>query len=147
MPVVGLVERKGKVQAFPIKTPSAKVLVGVVKDRVAPGSRIITDQLRSYQGIAKTHRHDVINHIQDEYVRGDIHTNTIENFWSLLKRGIVGGYHKVSVKHLDRYLAEFTYRFNRRDEREQLFAMTAKNLLNGKNLPYEKLTASPVSEP
>jgi len=146
MPVVGLVERKGKVQAYQIPTASRQILVGVVKDRVSPNARVITDQLAAYRTVKNTHRHDVINHIRGEYVRGDIHTNTIENFWSLLKRGIIGSYHKVSIKHLDRYLAEFTYRFNRRDEQEQPFAMTAKNLLNGKNLSYKTLTASQVSE-
>ncbi len=142
--VVGLIERNGKVQALKVPTPSAQVLVGVVKDRVAPDALVMTDQLRGYTHIPQ--KHAVINHIKQQYVNGSIHTNTIENFWSLLKRGIIGSYHKVSIKHIDRYLAEFTYRFNRRDEQEQLFAMTTKNLLNGKNLPYEKLTASPVSE-
>lgn len=119
-PVVGLIERGGKVQTYTIPTPSKTVLVGVIKDRIAPNAElVITDQLTSYKTVGKTHRHAVINHIR-EYVRGNIHTNTIENFWSLLKRGIIGSYHKVSVKHLPRYLAEFSYRFNNRDERVSL---------------------------
>jgi len=142
MPVVGLVERKGKVQAFPIPTASKQILIGVVKDRVSPDSRVITDQWPAYKTLKNDYRHDVINHIKGEYVRGDVHTNTIENFWSLLKRGIIGSYHKVSIKHLDRYLAEFTYRFNRRDEQKELFAMTTKNLLNGDRLTYNTLTGS-----
>jgi len=87
-----------------------------------------------------------VNRIIGEYVRGDIHTNTIENFWSLLKRGIIGSYHKVSIKHLDRYLAEFTYRFNRRDRQRQLFVEVMKNLLRNPNLTYKALTTSPISE-
>lgn len=87
-----------------------------------------------------------MNRIIGEYVRGDIHTNTIENFWSLLKRGIIGSYHKVSIKHLDRYLAEFTYRFNRRDRQRQLFVEVMKNLLRNPNLTYKALTTSPISE-
>jgi transposase-like protein len=142
--VMGLVERGGKVQALKIPSASAPILVGVVKRRVPPGSRVLTDQLRSYTGLRNDYDHDVINHIK-EFGRGDIHTNTIENFWSLLNRGIVGSYHKVSIKHLDRYLAEFTYRFNRRDQQEQLFAETTKNLLRGKVLTYDNLTASTVS--
>jgi transposase-like protein len=141
MPVVGLIERKGKVQAFPIPTASKQILIGVVKDRVLPDSRVMTDQWPAYKSLKNDYRHDIINHIKGEYVRGDVHTNTIENFWSLLKRGIIGSYHKVSIKHLDRYLAEFTYRFNRRDEQQQLFAMTTKNLLNGQKLPYETLVS------
>ncbi|HEX4001326.1 MAG TPA: IS1595 family transposase [Candidatus Acidoferrales bacterium] len=143
-PVVGLVERGGKVQALKVPMSSAPILIGVVKRRVEPGSRVITDQLRAYTALRKDYDHDVINHIK-EFARGDIHTNTIENFWSLLNRGIVGSYHKVSIKHLDRYLAEFTYRFNRRDMQEQLFAGTTKNLLNGKVLTYQKLTDSGIS--
>src|ERR1700690_3152262 len=139
-PVVGLIERKGKVQAQAVRTASKPVLIGIVKNRVSPDARVITDQLPAYKSLKDSYKHDVINHIR-EYARGDIHTNTIENFWSLLKRGIIGSYHQVSVKHLDRYLAEFTYRFNRRDEQEQLFAMTTKNLLNGERLTYTALTA------
>ncbi|MGH9692479.1 MAG: IS1595 family transposase, partial [Candidatus Acidiferrales bacterium] len=132
-------------QAYKIPTPSKQILVGIVKDRVAPDATVYTDEWRAYKSLP--HKHDVVNHIKLEYVRGDVHTNTIENFWSLLKRGVIGSYHQVSIKHLDRYLAEFTYRFNRREEQEQLFAMTTKNLLNRKNLPYKVLTTSPISEP
>jgi transposase-like protein len=145
MPVVGLVERAGKVRARSILTASRPILVGIIRDHVAADARVITDQLAAYHAVKKTHRHDVINHIK-QFARGDIHTNTVENFWSLLKRGIIGSYHKVSLKHLERYLAEFTYRFNRRDEQEQLFAETTKNLLRGKALEYKALTASQVSE-
>jgi transposase-like protein len=143
-PVIGLIERKGQVQAYKIPVASKKVLVGIVKDRVAPDATVYTDEKPAYKSVPQ--KHATVNHIALEYARGDVHTNTIENFWSLLKRGIIGSYHKVSIKHLDRYLAEFTYRHNRRDQQEQLFAQTTKNLLNGKNLPYKRLTASEVSE-
>lgn len=143
-PVVGLIERNGKVQAAPIRTASSQVLVGVVRDRVAPDAKVYTDESRAYTRIPQ--KHATVNHIRGEYVRGDVHTNTIENFWSLLKRGIIGSYHKVSVKHLERYLAEFTYRFNRRDIQHLLFEETTRNLLRRENLPYKTLIASPVSE-
>jgi len=142
-PVVGLLQRDGEVQAYKIPTASKKVLVGTVKERVAPDALVYTDTLPAYKSLP--HRHDTVNHIALEYVRGDVHTNSIENFWSLLKRGIIGSYHKVSIKHLERYLAEFTYRFNRRQEQEQLFAETTKNLLKGKTLQYKALTASELS--
>ncbi|MGH9711447.1 MAG: transposase, partial [Candidatus Acidiferrales bacterium] len=80
------------------------------------------------------------------YGIGTIHTNTIESAFSLLKRGLIGSYHKVSIKHLHRYLSEFSYRFNRRDDQQQLFADTTKNLLNAKTLAYKRLTASQVSD-
>jgi transposase-like protein len=116
----------------------------IVRDKVAPDATVYTDELAAYKSLP--HRHDPVQHIALEYVRGDVHTNTVENFWSLLKRGIIGSYHKVSIKHPDRYLAEFTYRFNQRAEQQQLFAQTTKNLLNGKALQYKKLTASELSE-
>ena len=142
-PVMGLIERDGNVQVHKIPTVSKKVLVGIVRDRVSSDAKVYTDELAAYKSIPQTH--DTVQHIALEYVRGDVHTNSIENFWSLLKRGIIGSYHKVSIKHLERYLAEFTYRFNRREEQEQLFAQTTKNLLNGKTLQYKTLTASELS--
>jgi transposase-like protein len=139
--VVGLAQRKGKVQAELIPTASKQVLVGIIKDRISPEAEmVVTDELAAYKSVGKTHRHAVINHIR-EYVRGNVHTNTVENFWSLLKRGIIGSFHKVSIKHLPRYLAEFTYRFNNRDVRD-LFSQTLASLVNRINLPYRELTAS-----
>jgi transposase-like protein len=143
-PVVGLIQRKGNVQALKIPTPSEQVLVGIVKDRVAPDATVYTDEARAYKSIP--HKHETVNHTAVEYVRGNAHANSIENFWSLLKCGVIGNYHKVSIKRLNRYLAEFTYRFNRRQDQEHLFATTTKNLLNSKVLTYDALKTSPVSE-
>lgn len=139
-PVMGLIQRKGKVEAYAIPTASKTILVGKIKDRVAPEAEmIVTDENRAYTSLKKSYRHEVINHIR-HYVRGRIHTNTIENFWSLLKRGIIGNFHHVSAKHLPRYLAEFTYRFNGRKEKN-LFALTMGNLLGSINLRYAELTS------
>jgi transposase-like protein len=140
-PVMGLIERKGKVEARLIPTPSTQVLVGIIRDRVSPKAEmVVTDQWRGYQKVWRTHNHEVINHIR-QFARGKVHTNTIENFWSLLKRGIIGNYHKVSVKHLPRYLAEFTYRFNNR-ETQNLFAQTLSNMLGNEGLKYRELVSS-----
>jgi len=76
-------------------------------------------------------------------VRGNIHTNTAENFWSLFKRGVTGSFHKVSAKHLPRHLAEFTYRFNRRKE-ERTFMITLVRLLSGTAIPYLGLISESV---
>jgi transposase-like protein len=100
---------------------------------------VVSDELKSYDSLGKSYRHEVINHIR-EWARGQVHTNTIENFWSLFKRGLMGSFHKVSVKHLPRYLAEFTYRFNRREDGE-IFLMTLARLLDTMALPYERLTS------
>ncbi len=77
---------------------------------------------------------------------GDLHINTIENAFSLLKRGVYGTFHKVSIKHLGRYCNEFSFRFNRRDSQAQIFEDTVKGLLRGKPLPYKVLTASEKAE-
>jgi hypothetical protein len=104
------------------------VLVGKIKDRVwTDAELVITDEYKAYQSVAKDYGHEVINHIR-EWVRRNIHTNTIENFWSLFRRGVIGSFHKVSANHLPRYLAEFAYRFNRREE-ESIFMMTVSRLL------------------
>ncbi|SRR6266849_8196399 len=91
-------------------------------------------------------RHRAINHSRT-YAIGDLHTNTIENAFSLLKRGVYGTYHKVSIKHLGRYCNEFSFRFNRRESQEEMFEETVKGLLNGKPLTYKTLTASEKVEP
>lgn len=101
---------------------------------------VVTDQLAAYNSVAETYRHAVINHIR-EWVRGNVHTNTIENFWSLFKRGVIGSFHKVSAKHLPRYLAEFTYRFNRRKQ-EDLFVQTLSRLLVTIGMPYRNLVVA-----
>src|SRR5262249_59331080 len=87
--------------------------------------------------------HRMINH-RKSYAVGPNHTQHIESAFSLLKRGVYGTFHKVSIKHLGRYCNEFSYRFNRRGEQLQMFDVTLKNLARGKALPYSKLT-SPVS--
>jgi len=87
--------------------------------------------------VKETHRHAVINYIRT-YVEGNIHTNTIENFWSLLKRGIMGSFHKVSIQHLPKYLAEFEYRFNHR-EAQNLFAQTLGIMLRREGMRYSSL--------
>ena len=104
----------------------------------------MTDQYRGYKAVGKLYDHSTVNHSHLEYVRGLTHTNTIENFWSLFKRGLIGSFHKVSEKHLDRYLNEFTYRFNARKEPD-IFEMTLGNLLRGKALQYKALTAGEIS--
>jgi transposase-like protein len=99
----------------------------------------MTDEYAGYKTVGKEYDHSKVNHSKLEYVVGLTHTNSIENFWSLFKRGLVGSFHKVSDKHLDRYLDEFTYRFSNRAD-GQLFQNTLRNLVNGKTLTFEELT-------
>lgn len=140
-PVMGIIQRNGRVEAFRIPTPSKTVLVGKIRDRISPEAEmVVTDQLSAYKSVGKTHRHEVIDHIR-EWVRGNVHTNSIENFWSLFKRGVIGSFHKVSAKHLSRYLAEFTYRFNYR-EADDLFSMTLMCLLSKPEMSYRTVVST-----
>jgi ISXO2-like transposase domain/Transposase zinc-ribbon domain len=113
--VIGAIERKGNVVARVIGSQDAPTLAGFVRraasDRV---SLLITDENKDYKYVNREMRHESVKHSKEEWVNGAIHTNNIESFWSLLKRGIVGTYHNVSKKYLPFYLNEFSYRFNNR---------------------------------
>ena len=102
---------------------------------------IYTDELKSYLGIADHDtRHQTVNHSAEQWVVGDVHTNSIDGVWSLFKRSIVGTFHKMSVKHLDRYLEELEWRFNNRGNRN-IFRDTIKRIVNTGNLTYKDLVA------
>lgn len=116
-PVVGMVQRKGEVRASvaPKRSLKAKTLNSLVRRNIdIDNSTLITDEFKGYLGVKRIMDHRVVDHTV-WYVDGDIHTNTIESFWALLKRGIVGQFHKVSLKHLPKYIDEFAYRYNRRE--------------------------------
>ena len=112
--VFGSVERKGKVHAEIVKDVTEESLLHPIRDNVAKGSKLMTDEWRAYKSIAHVegYKHETVNHSAKEYVRGNAHTNTIENFWSQLKRSIDGTYHVVSPKYLSSYLGEFSWRYN-----------------------------------
>jgi transposase-like protein len=112
--VVGLLERGGKVRTMRLNTVSKDTLVGTIYNNTALDAHIMTNQHRGYKGVKNIRKHDSVNHIKEEWVRGECHTNGIENYSSLLKREIIGSFHQVSVKHLERYIFEFEYRFNNR---------------------------------
>ena len=138
--VAGAVERRGDVRLQTIPDTTRKTLHGFIDKYVAPDAEAIyTDDWPAYKGIADHDtRHETVNHSVEEWVRGDVHTNSVEGIWSLLKRSIVGSYHKVSVKHLDSYLDELEWRFNNRDN-PYLFRDTLIKLIKSDNLPYGKL--------
>jgi transposase-like protein len=116
--VMGLLERGGKVRTMVIGNRRKNVLQGKVKKHVEAGSALYTDALLSYDGLASDYAHQVIDHAL-KYVEGKIHTNGLENFWSLLKRGINGTYVSVEPFHLFRYLDEQSFRYNNRATPEQ----------------------------
>ena len=138
--VVGAVQREGKIALKVIQARDRESLHAFIGEVTADETEAyFTDEWAPYQGIADANtRHETVNHSIEEWVQGDVHTNTVEGIWSLLKRSIIGAYHKVSVKHLDAYLDELEWRFNNRDN-PWLFRDTLIKLLSAKRLPYQTL--------
>lgn len=144
--VLGLLERGGRVHARVVNSNSRQKrhIEPVLNANLADGARIITDEFTVYQNLDTAYAHEVINHAE-EYVRGHIHTNGIENFWSLLKRGINGTYVAVEPFHLDRYVTEQVFRFNNRATKDNPLTdadrfMLAVSQIEGKRLTYAELT-------
>jgi transposase-like protein len=119
IPIFGLLERQGKVINRKVENTKKKTLQSIINDKVKYGSEVMTDEWLAYNGLDNKYVHKVVNHSLKQYVSGDAHTNTIEGYWSLLKRGIIGIYHQVSDKHITRYLDEFVFRYNSRYMNEE----------------------------
>jgi transposase-like protein len=113
--VLGFVEREGELRTFHIPNVKAVTIQGALTQNVEKGATVMTDEDGAFVGIAPAYAHHTVNHSKGEYVRGDVHSNTMESVWALLKRQIFGIHHWVSSKHLDKYIDEMTWRFNRRD--------------------------------
>ena len=110
-----------------------------MRDKNEVGATVYTDEYRPYRALSNEFNHSFVRHSASEYVDGDVHTNNIENFWSLLKRGIDGIYHHVSKKHLEEYVNEFTFRYNNRKLSEgSKFDIAIANGVN-KTLNYKTL--------
>ena len=128
-PIVGIVERKGRAVAKVTPDVKSATLLKMVREHVLSESMIYSDELRAYDGIKTLRKdgkpmgyeHRRIHHSSKVYVMGDIHTNSVEGFWSLIKRGIGGVYHSVSQKYLQTYLDEYSFRYNRRDQGNLIF--------------------------
>lgn len=114
-PVFGMIERNGRMVAMKVKNTTQQTIVPIIEDCVSQNALIMTDEWKAYKNLSANYDHKVIKHGEGQYVNGDCHTNSIEGFWSLLKRRIVGIYHHVSEKHLDAYIDEFEYRYNTRN--------------------------------
>src|SRR5438552_10115810 len=137
--VMGIMERGGKVRTVVIANRKKKALQAEVKKHVEAGSALYTDALLSYEGLAGDCAHQVIDHAV-EYVDGRVHTNGLENFWSLLKRGIAGTYVSVEPFHLFRYLDEQAYRYNNRKMTDAERFSIAVNGIIGMRLTFDELT-------
>ena len=119
-----------------------KTLHGFINRTVRTDAEAIyTDELQSYLGIAdEDTRHETVNHSAEEWVVGDVHTNSIEGVWSLFKRPIMGSFHKVSMKHIDRYLSELEWRFNNR-RNDGIFIDALKRIVTTDTMTYRELVA------
>jgi hypothetical protein len=141
--VMGAIQRGGQLRLQHVTGATVGNFREFIQEHVSEDvERVMTDQHRAYPAALGTlaDRHETVNHIIHEYVRGDVTTNSIESAFSLFKRGIVGNFHKVSIKHLQRYLNEFSYRFNRRDD-DGAFMETVCRLAGFKPLPFSALTS------
>jgi transposase-like protein len=139
--VVGAVQRNGNICLQVVRGTDRETLHGFIRENTAGDTEAIyTDEWPAYRGVAdKDTKHEAVKHRDKEWgARGEVHTNSIENVWSLLKRSIVGSYHQVSAKHLDAYLDELEFRFNNR-ENPYMFRDAMLKLVVAETLPYTKL--------
>jgi transposase-like protein len=144
-PVIGIRQRNGELRLFHAKNVTSRSLERFMRDNLSKDVEIVfTDDYPAYRGVAKRmglkKKHQVVRHSEKEYVRGNVHTNTIESAFSLFKRGLRGSWHKLSPKHLQAYLEEMSFRFNRRDNSD-LFLDTLRHMVTASTLTFEKLTA------
>lgn len=138
-PVVALVEREGRVQAFPMERITSANVQDAIRARVDRSAHMMSDDLKAYHGLDMGFAgHDTIVHSRGEYTRGIVHTNTVEGFFGLLKRGINGVYHHVGKGHLGRYCDEFAFRYNSRDITDSARTELAVKGAEGKRLTYRK---------
>ena len=141
-PIFGMKSRGGEVRAQTVPSVGMVDLHKVIKETVVPGSTLYTDKWVAYRGLKDQFNHTTVDHMAKQYVVGDCHTNSIESFWALFKRGYHGVYHHMSRKHMQRYINEFTFRFNRRAEKMQsVFSDVVARVAESTKLPYKELTA------
>jgi transposase-like protein len=138
--VFGMIERKGNIKASVVPDVKMKTLEKEIIEHIKIGTQLYTDELLSYSKIGTLYPHETVKHGHGEYVRDNVHSNSIESFWALFKRGYYGTYHTMSKKHLQRYVDEFVYRFNSREgELCDVFADIVGRVSTTGKLPYKTL--------
>jgi transposase-like protein len=139
--IMGAIERGGAIRLRVEKRVNAKTVTHFLQKNISPETeRIYTDSAPAFDAVNfGDAEHEMVDHKAEEWVRGDVHTNSIESVWSLFKRSVIGAFHQVSEKHLQAYLDEFTWRFDRRKS-ERLFLDTLKALIHAPTLTFAKLT-------
>lgn len=143
--VFTLVERSGKARSFHVANVTGETLKPILQKHVAKGVDLMTDDAGQYPAITGDYAHSTVNHSAKEYVRGHVHTNTVEGYFSILKRGIVGTFHHVSEQHLQRYVDEFDFRYNNRESlgvNDEQRAVQVVKQLYGKRLTYRRINAT-----
>jgi hypothetical protein len=137
--VLSLVERDGEIRSFHVPSVTAKTLKPYLQDNILPEAHLMTDDAGQYRLIGPEFaQHDVVTHSTGEYVNGNTHTNTVEGFFSILKRGLIGTYHHVGAQHLQRYITEFDFRYNHRKTTDSERAASALKGIIGKRLTYRR---------
>ncbi len=139
-PVLSVIERNGKIYSQTLETVSSRNIKAILNDRVSKEAILNTDTFSAYNTVGREYgKHNVIDHGRGEYVRGNAHTNNAEGYFSQLKRSLSGTFHHVTNKHLDRYLAEFDYRYNTRKETDGKRMIDTIRKSVGKKLSYKDL--------
>lgn len=147
-PVFGIAERRGRVRAFTTDNVQGATLLPIIREHVLPKSTIFTDERVVYDGVGHTsdgYWHRRIRHREKVYVMGNVHTNTVEGFWSLVKRGISGVYHNVGRHYLQSYLNEYSFRYNRRFDEQPMFTSFLGQI--EKQNTINRVIPAEVSEP
>jgi transposase-like protein len=141
--VAGVIQRGGSIRLKVVKNTGRQTLHAFLGENVHPDAEAIyTDSWPAYRGVGDENtRHETVDHNADEWVRGQVHTNSAESVWSLLDRSIIGSYHHLSVKHLPAYLSELEWRFNNR-ENPYLFRDTLTRLVQAETLEYKVLVGA-----
>jgi len=138
-PVVGMIKRGGELRTKHVTDVQKETLQPLIGKNVSAGATIMSDEWWGYTGLSKNYDHYIIKHGQKQYVEGIVHTNTIEGFWSLFKRGVHGIYHWTSKKHLQAYLNEFEFRYNTRNMDSSTRMALAMSNSEGERLKYRDL--------
>ena len=136
-PVLGMAQRKGRIKAMVVPDIKTKTILPLIRDSIEKGTTVYSDQLNIYDGISGMgYDHKRIMHSYGVYVRGDIHTNTVEGFWSLMKRSIRSTHIHVSRKHLPKYISEFSFRYNNRKQPNSMFERLVSFLARQQSTEY-----------
>jgi hypothetical protein len=147
-PVVAVVERGGRARSKAIGAADSKTLKAAIRENVNRSARIVTDEWTAYQGIGAEFDggHETVNHGAKEYARGDVHVNTAEGYFAILKRGIMGIYHHVGTQYLDQYLAEFDFRYSHRSVTDGARTLVGIRKIEGKRLMLRSSRHPPASD-